>query len=263
MTAHWDPKKYGQFIDLRTRPAHDLLAAIPDSFQPQTVYDLGCGPGNSTHLLKNRWPHAKIIGFDSSTEMLNEAKFLYPEIYFMEGDIAHFSSNEKIDCLFANASLQWLDNHHILIPKLLETLNAGGVFAIQMPNNFHSALHQTSIQILQSHMDWQPYLRNLRYGVLTTPLYQLSWYYDLLINSGMTSLQLWETEYLLEMPDYQSIFDWVKGTALLSVMSAMGSENQTQFKNSYVKAMTMEYPLQENNKILLPFRRIFMVGSKK
>jgi trans-aconitate 2-methyltransferase len=260
MVDSWNAKTYSQFLDLRTRPARDLLAAIPDSVQPKTVYDLGCGPGNSTILLKDRWPHARIIGLDSSLSMLEEAKITYPDINFVEGDIANFSPKEKTDCLFANASLQWLDEHETLIPKLLQFINPGGVFGIQMPNNFHLPSHQVIINILQSDVAWQPFLRNLRYGVLTEPLYQLSWYYNLLIKSGAYSLQFWETEYFQEMSNYQGIFDWVKGTGLRSVLSAMDVDNQAKFANAYVKAIATEYPLQTNRKVLLPFRRIFMVG---
>src|SRR5215472_5948603 len=126
MKTAWNVKNYSQFLDLRTRPARDLLSAIPDSFQPHIVYDLGCGPGNSTILLKNRWPQANIIGLDSSSAMLQEAKTSYPDTHFIKGDIASFSPAEKIDCLFANASLQWLDQHEILIPKLLQLLSPGG-----------------------------------------------------------------------------------------------------------------------------------------
>src|SRR3990167_7891622 len=114
MMDSWNAKTYSQFLNLRTRPARDLLSGIPDSLQPKTVYDLGCGPGNSTILLKNRWPHAKIIGLDSSLNMLEKAKASYPDIDFVKADIANFSPPEKIDFLFANASLQWVDEHKIL-----------------------------------------------------------------------------------------------------------------------------------------------------
>ena len=129
-----------------------------------------------------------------------------------------------------------------------------------MPNNFHSPSHQVAIGILQSNTAWQPFLKNLRYSILTEPLYQLPWYYDLLIKSGASSLQLWETEYFQEISDYQGIFDWVKGTGLRPILSAMDVDNQTTFANAYVKAIAKEYPLQANKKVLLPFRRIFMVG---
>lgn len=260
MTTSWDPKLYGQFLDLRTRPARDLLAGIPDSFQPKTVYDLGCGPGNSTILLKERWPNAKIMGIDSSPDMLKEAQNLYPAIEFTEGDIAHFSPPEKIDCLFANASLQWLDAHEALFPKLLGYINSGGAFGIQMPNNFHSPSHQVTIQILQDNPAWRSFLKNLRYGNLTEPLYKLSWYYDVLAKAGAHSLQLWETEYFQEMNNHSDIFEWVKGTGLRPVSSAMDKTNQEQFKNAYINSISQKYPLQNNGKVLLSYRRIFMVG---
>jgi len=260
MADTWNAKTYSQFLDLRTRPARDLLSAIPNSFDPKIVYDLGCGPGNSTTLLKDRWPLARIVGLDLSLDMLKEATASYPDIHFIKSDIAHFSPDEKIDCLFANASLQWLDSHEILIPKLLKFINAGGVFGFQMPNNFHSPSHQITLNILQSNSNWQPFLKNLRYGILTEPFYKLPWYYDLLTKSGASSLQFWETEYFQEMSSYQEIFDWVKGTGLRPVLSLMDNENQTQFNHAYIKVISEKYPLQANNKILLPFRRIFMIG---
>ncbi len=262
MTDAWNAKTYSQFLDLRTRPARDLLAAIPHSFQPKVVYDLGCGPGNSTILLKERWPHAKITGLDSSLDMLDQAKAAHPDIHFVKGDIAHFSPTEKIDCLFANASLQWLDEHEVLMAKLLQLLNPDGAFGFQMPNNFHSPSHQITLKILQSNTAWQPLLNKLRYGILTKPFYKLPWYYDLLTKLGARSLQFWETEYFQEMSHYQGIFDWVKGTGLRPVLSAMDTENQTLFSDAYVEAIANEYPMQANNKILLPFKRIFMIGYK-
>lgn len=260
MTVDWNANTYIQFLDLRTRPAHDLLAAIPDHFQPKVIYDLGCGPGNSTILLKNRWPQAKIIGIDSSTDMLRVAKETYPELEFIKDDIATFAPSEKIDFIFANASLQWVDKHEILIPKLISCLSSSGALAIQMPNNFHSPTHQTTIKLLNNNPSWQNLLTHLRYGVSTQPLYYLPWYYNLLIKSGANALQLWETEYFQEMKNYQEIFDWVSGTGLRPILSLMNNGNKIIFSKAYIDAIANEYPQQENKKILLPFRRIFMVA---
>ena len=64
------------------------------------------------------------------------------------------------------------------------------------------------------------------------------------------------------MEDYQAIFDWVKGTGLRPILSMLNEDNQAQFAKAYIHAIQYEYPLQANNKILLPFRRLFMVGYK-
>lgn len=260
MTDIWDAKTYCEFLDLRTRPVRDLLSAIPHSLNPKTVYDLGCGPGNSTVLLKNRWSDAEVTGVDSSEDMLREARASWPEINFIKADIASFSPAEKTDCLFANASLQWLDNHEIVIPNLLRFLKPGGAVGIQMPNNFHSPSHQLIIRVLQNHTGWQHLSKHLLYGVRTEPLYQLPWYYDVLTKAGAGSLQLWETEYFQEMTGYEAIFDWLKGTGLRPVLSLMDAEDQKQFANIFVHALAKEYPMQANKAVLLPYRRIFMVG---
>ncbi len=262
MSDTWNAKNYSQFLNLRTRPARDLLAAIPDSFQPKTVYDLGCGPGNSTILLKRRWPHARIIGLDLSPNMLQEAKNTYPELDIVEGDIASFIPAQRVDCLFANASLQWLNQHEILIPRLFELLNPSGALAIQMPNNFHNPMHQVSIRILHSQENWKHLLRNLHYGFLSDPFYKISWYYELLTKCGFNQLLLWETQYFHEMTSYHEIFDWVKGTNLRLILSHMNGENQDKFTEIYIDTVSKEYPLQSNKKILLPFTRIFLVGFK-
>ena len=83
----WDAGQYLRFADERTRPALDLLTRI-DRAAPCRIIDLGCGPGNSTGLLRERWPEAAITGLDSSADMLDAARRDHPGIEFIGGDIA-------------------------------------------------------------------------------------------------------------------------------------------------------------------------------
>jgi trans-aconitate 2-methyltransferase len=262
MAISWDAKVYSQFISARTRPAYDLLSAVSQSLAPALICDLGCGPGNSTILLKAQWPEAKVIGIDSSQEMLNEARAQYPQLDFLQADIAHFSLTEKIDLIFANASLQWVAQHELIIPKLVANLTQGGILAIQMPNNFHQPSHQLVIQILQERSAWKPLLNKLRYSVLHYPMYKIDEYYKLLNQSGLTQLMLWETEYYQEMPDHQAIYEWTSGTGLRPILSNMAISEQPLFIKEYIHRLSMAYPLQPTNKVLFSFRRIFMLGTK-
>lgn len=266
MSDIWQAKTYMKFLDARTRAAKDLLFAIPQSFAPKLVYDLGCGPGNSTILLKQRWPQVKIIGVDNSQDMLNEAKITYPDLEFITGDITNFAPAEKPDCIFANASLQWLDQHDILIPKLLELLTIGGVLAIQIPNNFHYASHQITLDLLEQNKHWQhlvAILKNtLRYGRLEKPFYDPAWYYDLYGTAKVAHVQLWETKYIQEMPNHEAILNWMQGTGLRPILSQLDQAQQTEFEKLYVTELKKRYPLQKNGKVLFPFRRFFMVAIK-
>ncbi|MEY4579289.1 MAG: hypothetical protein RL701_3992, partial [Pseudomonadota bacterium] len=113
----WDDAQYLKFVDARTRPSAELLARIPIA-QAHTVVDLGCGPGNSTELLAARWPAAKVIGVDSSLEMLSHARKALPELEWTLGDVRTYRPAQPVDVLFANAVLQWVPDHAQLVPQL-------------------------------------------------------------------------------------------------------------------------------------------------
>src|SRR5262245_28728281 len=130
----WDAERYMQFSDEYTRPFHDLLARIPpDDFR--LVVDLGCGPGDLTRMLAERWPSATVIGVDISPQMLARARAgpANPRLQFFEGDLATWACDRPVDLLLSNAALQWVPDHPRLLPRLVGCLAPRGVLAVQMP----------------------------------------------------------------------------------------------------------------------------------
>src|SRR5512146_277359 len=69
----WDAGQYLRFGGERARPFFDLVAQIGTT-SPRHVVDLGCGPGNLTAALAQRWPAATVTGLDSSPEMIDAAR---------------------------------------------------------------------------------------------------------------------------------------------------------------------------------------------
>ena len=137
----WRPEDYLRFNDERLRPARDLLARIPLK-GPELVYDLGCGPGNSTALLHEAYPKATVVGLDTSTAMLAKARRDLPQVQFLEADIGSWPGDPNADLLFANASFQWVPGHASVLLRLLKGLRAGGVLALQMPDNLNEHSHR-------------------------------------------------------------------------------------------------------------------------
>lgn len=196
----WNPDLYRQFEAERTRPAQELLNRIP-FVSPSFVTDLGCGPGNSTELLHDKWPEAHVTGLDSSQAMLDQAQRRLPDCEFVLADIRHWQATQPQNVIYANASLQWLTNHSELLPHLVSQLASGGVLAVQMPDNLDEPSHRL-MRELAERPAWQAKIdpqAAARKRLLST-----GDYYDLLTAVGCR-VDLWRTTYYHVMPSPQAV----------------------------------------------------------
>src|SRR3954467_15345693 len=98
MPDDWSARQYLKFEDERTRPPRDLLAQVPLA-RAARVFDLGCGPANSTELLIERFPDAEVTGLDSSPDMLRQARERLARATFVEADLATWNPPARTDLL--------------------------------------------------------------------------------------------------------------------------------------------------------------------
>jgi trans-aconitate 2-methyltransferase len=246
----WDPNQYLKFSDNRLRPALDLMAQIPLE-NPRVICDLGCGPGNITRLLAQRWPDATVTGVDSSAAMLATARREAPAITFQQANIAHWSPPAPADLLFSNATLHWLDDHAKLLPRLITLLAPGGVLAVQIPRNQHSPSH-TLIDT------WRARLARVRaiYGSVLAP----DEYYRILAPVARR-VDIWESDYLHTLEGDNPVVDWMKGTALRPYLEALDEPERGDFLAAYAKRIAAAYPKEPDGRTLLPFRRLFFIAG--
>lgn len=261
----WDPAQYLRFADERTRPAAELLARIPHD-APSSVFDLGCGPGNTTRLLRARWPAADLTGVDSSAEMLDRAAREVPDAEWVQADLAGWTPDRPADVLFSNATFQWLDEHERLFPALFDALGPGGALAIQMPRNFEAPSHMAIAELVRAG-SWrarlEPLLRTaLRpFSMGSSPVGPPGWYYDLLAGLG-AAVDVWETEYLHVLRGDDPVKEWTKGTALKPFLDTLGPEDRRAFEERYAAALRQAYPQRSDGATLFPFRRLFIVATR-
>jgi trans-aconitate 2-methyltransferase len=252
----WDSAQYCRFGDNRTRPAAELLARVPLQ-QMETVVDLGCGPGNSTMLLAYRWPMAKIIGVDNSSEMLDDARKRLPTITFELRDIATWAPVGPLDLVFSNAALQWLPNHDALLPRLLRHLRPGGFLALQMPANYDAPSH-TAMNEIANHSRWRKWLGHVPDAAPTASAER---YYDLL-SLLARHVDLWQTSYFHEMSSLNDIVEWVKGAGLRPYLALLPEEERSAYLECYREMISKSYPQRENGQVLFAFRRLFIVAER-
>ncbi|MET0389848.1 MAG: trans-aconitate 2-methyltransferase [Polyangiales bacterium] len=250
----WDDAQYLKFVDARTRPAAELLARVP-LLAASYVVDLGCGPGNSTQLLRDRWPGATIVGVDSSPQMLQSARSTLPDVEWVQSDLRDFQPSQPVDVLFANAVLQWLPDHPQLVPKLLSQLRPGGALAFQVPYNFQEPSHRLMRELAQP---WLPPNANVR---AANPIAVPSAYYDLLA-AHARSVDIWQTRYEHVMTDASAIVEWVKGTGLRPYLEALPAERRESFLADYERAIAGAYPTRADGRRLFSFPRLFIVAVR-
>lgn len=254
---HWNPTQYLHFASERTRPAIDLLAQIAID-TPRSIIDLGCGPGNSTALLHERWPAADIVGLDSSSEMIDAARTAHPDWQWQLGDIAKWSAAAPYDLLFSNAALQWVPDHARVLPHLMSQVAPGGVLAVQMPAHLHSPVHQ-AILVVARDPAWHDRMQAATGAII---VHSPQVYYDLL-QPLATRIDLWVTEYLHVLDSPAAIIDWMRGTGLRPFLQALADDvERTRFEERLLVQVERGYPRQADGRVLFTFRRLFVVAYR-
>jgi len=252
----WNPAQYLKFASERTRPCHDLANRIAVS-DARRVIDLGCGPGNSTEVLVDRWPHAEIIGLDNSVEMINSARKSSSDCRWIHQDISEWAAeSDPFDVVFSNAALHWVPNHELIFPRLLEKITPGGALAIQMPYGFNAPQHQLMRDIAAS-PDWRRHFPADR--VHEWHVHDIAFYYDLLAPRAK-AVDFWITQYLHIMANAEAIVEWYKSTGLRPFLDALENEaDKVKFVEEYLDGIRKYYPPRPDGRVLLPFPRIFLI----
>lgn len=253
--AGWDPSEYLRFGDDRTRPAFELASRIAvDS--PAAVVDLGCGPGNSTSVLTQRWPQARVLGLDSSTEMIAAASAAYPHADWQVSDIAQWSPDVPFDVVFSNAALQWLPGHGRLVERLFAFVAPGGALAFQIPSATYAEVRSLIHEIARE----EPWALRMEGPLGALTMEPPGFYYDHLAPQAR-SVDLWETEYVHVMDSPSTIVDWIASTGLRPFLDALGTEGERdEFVASLRRRVARSYPVQRDGRVLFPFRRMFVIA---
>ncbi|HEY6296440.1 MAG TPA: trans-aconitate 2-methyltransferase, partial [Streptosporangiaceae bacterium] len=269
----WDATLYLRFGGERARPFFDLLARVGAEL-PDHVVDLGCGPGNLTALLAERWPSAVVCGVDSSPQMIEAARKLIPAgasrpsgagpvltsqapgLSFVLDDIRHWEPQSLPDVIVSNAVLQWVPGHRELLVRWADLLADDGWLAFQVPGNFDQPSHAILREMVAS-ARWRPLLRDVE---LNRQSAGPADYAELLAGVGC-EVDAWETTYVHILPGDNPVLEWYKGTGLRPVLAVLDADQAADFLAEYGERVRAAYPPSSFGTVF-PFRRVFTVARR-
>ena len=251
MAHTWDPDRYLTFACERGRPFIDLITRI-GATAPRTVVDLGCGPGNLTELLADRWPDAEVTGLDSSPAMIEKARSRGGRVDYEVADAAEWTG--AVDVLVSNATLQWIPDHLALLPKLVASVKPGGWFAFQVPGNFEEPSHTIRRDLANE----APYAE-FAADADQPDAHDATTYLSELARLGC-EVDAWETTYLHVLTGEDPVFTWVSGTGARPTLQALEPHGLREpYETEFKRRLRIAYP-DNGFGVVLPFRRVFAVA---
>jgi trans-aconitate 2-methyltransferase len=253
----WNAEQYLKFGDERTQPVRDLIARLLLA-NPRRIIDVGCGPGNSTAELRKRWAGSRIVGLDSSPEMIERARQTYSDGEWNVGDASRWTADEPFDLVFSNAMLHWISNHASVCVRLLEQVAPGGALAVQVPAHYDSPLHREILEVSRDPV-WTDRMDRARTALTNHPP---EFYYDLLAPRA-SRFDLWLTTYYHVLAGPKSVLEWFRGSGLRPFLEVLkDSDQRRRFEMKLIERYEQTYPRRGDGRILFPFLRLFFVAYR-
>lgn len=253
----WDPAQYDRFKAERSQPFVDLAALALPVAPGGRVVDLGCGTGELTATLVDRFHAAEVVGLDNAEPMLAEARPRADDggrLRFAAADIATWSDADAWDAVLSNAALQWVPGHADVLARWAASLRPGGTLAVQVPANHDHPSHTVAAEVAASpafaaDFPAGPPPDPVAGNVLAPEAYAV-----LLHDLGLVDVHVRLQVYNHLLDSTADVVEWVKGTSLTRFKALLPPDRFAAFVDTYRSALVTR--LGERAPFLYPFKRI-------
>lgn len=248
----WNPDQYHKFKSERAAPFNDLMDLV-NVRESLRVVDLGCGTGELTRRLADALPGSEVVGIDNSPQMLERAQELArPGLSFERTPIEEISG--EWDLIFSHAALQWVEDHHTLLPRLLSRLAPGGQLAVQMPSNHGHFTHRLITELAGE----EPLRTALNGWTRQVPVLVIDDYARILHDHRARDITVFEKVYPHVLESANALADWTSGTALVPYFERLPQEMRDHFMETYRSRLRQHYPASP---VFYGFRRTLFAAT--
>jgi trans-aconitate 2-methyltransferase len=256
--SEWNPNQYEKYKHERSQPFFDLMDMV-QPFEHGNVVDLGCGTGELTKILHDKFLPLNTIGIDSSKEMLQKsAEYQSPGLRFAQGEIQTWDPSERYDLIFSNAALQWCNDHETLFKTMASSLNPHGQMAIQMPMNHDYPTH-TLAKEMSEEPRWYKLLNGKAYDKYAS-LLSVEEYAELLYKLGFKEQKVTLRVYGHVLESRAGVVEWVKGSMLTHFKGNLSESNYALFLKEFEQRLFEILP--DEKPFFYPFKRALLWARK-
>jgi trans-aconitate methyltransferase len=162
----WDPGDYAASSASQARWGRELMDRV-EWRGGERVLDVGCGDGRLTAELARRVPRGRVLGIDSSPEMIAHARMVHgtgelSNLAFLQMDAAAIALPREYDVVFSNAALHWVADHRAFLRGAADALRPGGRLLVSCggKGNAHAVFAALRAEMRTS--TWRPFFRKLQ-----------------------------------------------------------------------------------------------------
>jgi trans-aconitate methyltransferase len=258
----WDAKDYASNSQNQYNWAKELIPKLHLTGS-ESVLDVGCGDGKITVEIARALPKGRVVGVDSSPNMIKLAKASfpqerYPNLCFMQMDAQHLSFKEEFDCIFSNAALHWVKNHKSVLAGVCQSLKPSGRLLFQMGGKGNAKPVLDVVDDLRSMRKYQSYFSDFTFPYFFASPEE---YRQLLEEAHLEPIRVELIAKDNSFPDAEGLAGWIR-TTWLPYTEQVPVEHQDDFIKEFIESYLKDNPSQADGSVHVAMMRLEVEAKK-
>ena len=258
----WNPNDYAKNSENQFEWAQELILKLKLQGN-ETLLDIGCGDGKITAEIAQHLPKGKVVGIDSSVQMINLAKTRYPQqdypnLDFVVMNACDLTFKAKFDIAFSNAALHWIADQKSVLSGVTRVLKASGYLLFQMGGKDNAKDILRILDELLGEKQWSSFFEKFTfpYSFLNAEEYR-----TLLAEAGLKPKRVELITKIMKLKGSEGLAGWIR-TTWLPYTKRLPAEMRADFVKEIVNRYLKNYPADNQGIVRLNMVRLEAKATK-
>jgi trans-aconitate 2-methyltransferase len=225
----------------------------------ENILDLGCGDGVLTAKLAQLVQGGRVVGIDSSRNMIAAAQVLADDrIAFRCFDINDLDYDAEFDLVFSNATLHWVKDHRSLLNNVYRALRPGGACRFNFAADGNCSHFNGVVRELMREPRYEQFFVTFEWPWFMPSLDE----YESLFDGGpFCEHRVWGENADRRFPNAPAMTAWMDQPSLVPFLRCLDDPEKQSFRDATVERM-LELTMQLDGTQFETFRRINVLAKR-